>query len=81
MKRSVSMSKAPETTSYEEWMGSEGIPIHEELGGVGDTRLVERAPWARLSGKGAYIQLKGLKESGFTGMYVVEIPAGAHPER
>jgi quercetin dioxygenase-like cupin family protein len=83
MKRPVSMTKTPDLTSYEEWMRSEGVPIHEELGGVGDTRLVDRAPWPRLGGKGAFIQLMGLKQSGFTGMYVVEIPPGGalEPEK
>jgi hypothetical protein len=83
MKNSVSMTKAPETTSYEQWMRSEGIPIIRTLGGVEDTRLVEREPWARLGGRGAFIVMQGLQESGFTGMYVVEVPAqGAlNPER
>jgi mannose-6-phosphate isomerase-like protein (cupin superfamily) len=83
MKRAVSMSKTPDLTSYEEWMHGEGIPIHTALGGVEDTRLVERAPWPRLGGKGAFIELTGLKESGFTGTYVVEIPAGGalNPEK
>jgi mannose-6-phosphate isomerase-like protein (cupin superfamily) len=83
MKNPVSMTKAPETTSYEQWMRSEGIPIVRTFGGVEDTRLVERAPWPRMGGNGAFIVMQGLQESGFTGMYVVEIPAqGAlNPER
>ena len=76
MKHSVSMGKMPERSSYQEWMRSEGIPIHEALGGVEDTRLIERAPWARMGGRGAFVSLMGLRESGFTGMYVVEIPPG-----
>lgn len=61
-------------TTYESWMRGEGIPIVESLG-VEDFRDIERAPWARTGGKGAFIQLKGME--GFTGMYLGEIPAGA----
>jgi quercetin dioxygenase-like cupin family protein len=77
------MGKAPETTSYEEWIASEGIPVVRTLGGVEDTRLVERTPWPRMGGKGAFIVMQGLTESGFTGLYTVEIPAGRalNPEK
>jgi quercetin dioxygenase-like cupin family protein len=36
-----------------------------------------------MGGRGAFIALRGIMESGFTGMYVVEIPAGGalNPER
>ena len=33
---------------YYAWMRGEGIPIYEAMGGVEDTRHIERAPWAGL---------------------------------
>src|SRR5579871_4404511 len=74
MARPVSMTKVPTYTSYEEWMRAEGIPIVEEECGIRDVTTLERQPWPRLEGKGAFIYLEGLKEAGFTGLYVVEIP-------
>jgi len=61
------------TTTYEAWIKNEGIPIVESFG-VEDFHSVERRPWARTGGKGAFIQLKGME--GFTGMYLGEIPPG-----
>lgn len=83
MKKSVSMSKVPPLTTYEEWMRGEGVPIVEALGGIEDVKEVERKPWARTAGKGAFIYLRGMKEAGFTGMYVMEIPPGkaVEPEK
>jgi mannose-6-phosphate isomerase-like protein (cupin superfamily) len=66
----------PQTTAYEEWMQAEGIPIVEAMGGIEDVKEIERRPWARTGGKGAFIYLKGMKEGGFTGMYILEIPPG-----
>ena len=67
-------------TSYEIWMRQEGIPIVEGYG-MEDVRGIQRQPWSRTGGKGAFIQLKGME--GFTGMYVGEIPPGGalNPER
>ncbi len=67
-------------TTYEKWIGQEGIPIIEGYG-VEDIRAIARAPWPRTGGKGTFIQLKGLE--GFTGMYVGEIQPGAalRPEK
>ena len=67
MKHPVSMTKVPTTTSYDEWMKGEGIPIVEAEGGIEDVKEIERKDWARTGGRGAFIYLKGLKESGFTG--------------
>jgi len=60
-------------TTYEAWIRQEGIPVVEGFG-VEDVREITREPWARLGGKGAFIQLKGME--GFTGMYLGEIPPG-----
>jgi quercetin dioxygenase-like cupin family protein len=83
MKRPVSMTRRPALTTYEEWMQGEGVPIVEALGGIEDVRAVERKPWARTGGKAAFIYLKAMKESGFSGMVVMEIPPGKalEPER
>ena len=69
-----------ERTAYFQWMKREGLPIVEGYG-VEDVRELELAPWPRLGGKGAFIQLYGME--GVTGMYVAEIPPGAalKPER
>ncbi len=83
MKRPVSMTKVPAMTSYEEWIKAEGIPVVEAEGGIEDVKEIDRKPWARTGGKGAFIYLQGLKQAGFTGMYVAEIePGGAlNPEK
>src|SRR4051812_34191304 len=74
MKHAVSMTKEPPSTSYEEWMHSEGIPIAVEECGIEDVSQLDRKPWARMGGKGSFIYLDGQKQAGFTGMYVAEIP-------
>lgn len=82
MKRPVSMTRVPTATSYEEWMKGEGIPIYEDWG-IEDVKDLERKPWARTGGKGAFIFLKGSKEYGVSGMYVAEVPPGQslNPEK
>lgn len=82
MKRPVSMTRVPTATSYEEWMKGEGIPIYEDWG-IEDVKDLERTPWARTGGKGAFIFLKGSKEYGVSGMYVAEVPPGKslNPEK
>ena len=60
---------------YDRFMEAEGVPIHR---GIGIRRVhdLPLAPWARLGGRGSYIQLYGTE--GLWGMYVVEVPgAGA----
>ena len=76
MKRAVSQTGVPQTTAYEEWMRGEGIPIVEAMGGIEDVKEIDRRPWARTGGKGAFIYIKGMKDGGFTGMYILEIPPG-----
>lgn len=55
----------------------------EAEGDIQDVREVPRTDWARSGGKGAFLYLKGVRESGFIGMVVGEIhPGGSlNPER
>lgn len=70
----------PARSGYGDWLEQEGIPI---VGGHGveDVVKVERKPWPRLGGRGAYLKFQGLE--GMTGCFVAEIPgSGAlNPER
>ncbi len=60
---------------YDLFMEAEGIPCYRGIG-VHRVQDLPMKPWARLGGKGTYIQLYGTE--GLWGMYVVEIPgAGA----
>lgn len=70
----------PQKTAYQSWMEREGIPIVEGYA-VEDVTQLAMKPWARLGGRGTYINLKG--GGGVTGMYAVEIPSGGalNPER
>ena len=70
----------PTKPAYELWMQEEGLPVFEG-NGIEDVTKLDLKPWARLGGKGAFIQLIG--GGGITGMYVVEIPPGGtlNPER
>ena len=67
-------------TFYETFMEEQGIPIVRGIG-LYDSREVTLAPWKRMGGQGAFIQLDGT--GGITGMYLLEIPAGGsvNPER
>lgn len=58
---------------YDRFMEDEGIPIYRGIG-VKDAKQLPMKPWARLGGRGSYIQLYGTE--GLWGSYVVEIPAG-----
>ena len=75
MKKPISLTRKPATTAYEEWMQGEGVPVVRAVGGIEDVRTIERKPWARTGGNGAFIYLDGMK-GGITGMYVMEIPPG-----
>ena len=81
MKRPVSMTRKPATTTYEDWIRGEGIPVVEAWG-IEDVKTIDRQPWARMGGKGAFIYLNGMKGA-ITGMYVMEIPPGKalNPEK
>lgn len=56
---------------YDRFMELEDIPVYR---GVGVRRVQDlpMAPWARVGGRGSYIQLHGTE--GLLGQYVVEIP-------
>ena len=58
---------------YDRFMEAEGIPVHRAIG-VHRVHDLPMKPWARLGGRGTYIQLFGTE--GLWGMYVVEIPPG-----
>ncbi len=65
---------------YDGFMESQGIPIYRGIG-VKRVQDLPLAPWARVGGKGTFIQLYGTE--GIWGCYLVEIPAAQalHPER
>jgi quercetin dioxygenase-like cupin family protein len=54
-------------------MEEEGVPVYRGIG-VKRVHDLPMKPWARLGGKGSYIQLYGTE--GLWGSYVVEVPAG-----
>ncbi len=58
---------------YDLFMEAEGVPVYRDIG-VRTVRDLPLQPWARLGGRGSYIQLFGTE--GLWGMYVVEVPAG-----
>jgi quercetin dioxygenase-like cupin family protein len=58
---------------YDRFMEAENIPVHRAIG-VHRVQDLPMKPWARLGGRGTYIQLFGTE--GLWGMYVVEIPPG-----
>ena len=58
--------------SYQEWIKSEGVPIHEDYGI--DLFSVSTTPWPRYGVKGAACHLKGRGD--FTSMFLYEIPPG-----
>ena len=64
---------------YREWRAGEGIPVHEGFGI--DCHAIDLAPWPRLGGRGAWVDVAGRGD--FCDIYVAEIPAGGHlePER
>ncbi len=74
------MARPHRETTYERWLQQEGLPVVDGYG-VTDVGALELAPWKRLGGRGAHIQLEGME--GFTGMYVGEIPPGGtlEPEK
>ncbi|MFC2073040.1 cupin domain-containing protein [Chloroflexota bacterium] len=67
---------------YDEWMEKEGIPIYRESYNIEDMTELPRGPWARLGGKGTFIEMAGAKAAGKQ-LYVAEIPAGGalEPEK
>lgn len=67
---------------HEEWLEKEGIPVYRATAGVEDITELPRKPWARVGGRGTFIQLDGTKQAGKL-VYVAEIPGGGalEPER
>ena len=67
---------------YEKWMKDQGVPIFDALAGVDDITELPREPWARMGGKGTFVQLRGTTELE-RNLYVVEIPGGGalEPEK
>jgi mannose-6-phosphate isomerase-like protein (cupin superfamily) len=59
-------------TAWELYQQEEGLPVFTGVG-VKDSRELPRADWARVGGKGTFIQLIGTNNR--TGMFVVEVPA------
>lgn len=60
-------------TPYEDFIEQQGIPVHRGIG-FRDTRDLALAPWKRMGGNGAFIELTGI--GGLVGIYIVEIPGG-----
>jgi len=71
--RTSNLIAAFQKTTYVQWLKRQGLPIVDGYG-IEDVRQIELAPWPRIGGKGAFIQLHGME--GVTGMYVAEIPPG-----
>jgi len=67
-------------TAYERWLEKEGLPV---LSGYAVDNILTASlkPWARLGGKGAYVNLAAFE--GVTGAYICEIPPGGelNPEK
>jgi mannose-6-phosphate isomerase-like protein (cupin superfamily) len=65
---------------YDDFMEAQGVPIHRAIG-VRRVQDLPLQPWARMGGRGTFIQLFGTE--GLWGTYLVEVPGrGAlHPER
>lgn len=66
---------------YETFCEKENVPILRGLVGIRDTREVELGEWARMGGRGAFIDLDGT--GGKHGNYLIEIPPGGalEPEK
>lgn len=69
-----------ERSGYVQWMKQEGLPVFEGHG-MENLRELELAPWSRMGGQGAFVNLYGME--GVTGIYVAEIPprGSLEPER
>src|SRR2546428_515490 len=64
-----------ETTTYEQWIEKEGVPVHDGYF-VPNVRIAELTPWRRMGATGAMINLDGAE--GTDGAYLCEIgPAAA----
>ncbi len=63
-----------EKTPYEQWIESQGVPVHRGYH-IPDVRALEVRPWQRLGVRGALIDLEGAE--GTDGAYVCELAPGA----
>src|SRR5262249_50801008 len=62
-----------EKTPYEQWMASEGVPIHKGYH-IPDVRGVEVKPWARFGTNAALLDLEGAEAT--DGAYILELAPG-----
>ena len=46
-------------TPYEQYMEEQALPIHRGVIGFYDIRDLALAPWPRMNGRGAFIELNG----------------------
>src|SRR5258708_38364394 len=60
-------------TPYEQWMATEGVPIHTGYSAP-NVRTLEVKPWTRMGASGAFIDLTGAE--GTDGAYICEIQPG-----
>src|SRR5262244_3528484 len=67
--RLKALMAAFEKTAYFRWMRRQGIPVVDGYG-VEDVREMQLAPWSRIGGRAAFVNLYGME--GVTGMYVAE---------
>ncbi|HEY3116092.1 MAG TPA: cupin domain-containing protein [Chloroflexota bacterium] len=67
-------AEAPYVEPFYAWQAEEGIPVHTGLL-IEDLDEVELAPWERMGGRGAFINM-GTKPGSNTSAYVCEIPGG-----
>ncbi len=58
---------------YDNFMQNEGVPVFRGLG-LKRVQDLPMQPWARLGGRGSFVQLWGTE--GLWGMYVIEVPSG-----
>ncbi len=62
-----------QTSAYEEFIASEGIPIYRGQA-IASLAALKLEPWKRLGAPGAYVVLEGCQ--GVTDSFVVEVPVG-----
>jgi len=63
-----------ERTPYEQWMSSEGVPVHKGYH-IPDIRAVEVRPWTRFGANAALFDLEGAEAT--DGAYILELAPGA----
>jgi hypothetical protein len=73
MAESRSVSELGFKSTYLRFIEQEGIPVHKGFF-VKHIRKVELAPWSRVGGLGAYLNLEG--SEGVRNAYICEIPPG-----